>query len=120
MNEELKQKWLKALRGREYKQTKRALRTLDGFCCLGVLCDVIDPNKWSPNPSDSIKYNYDFGLGTLESSVVCQNVHKELGSALGDLKDTIEYKGGYFACLTELNDAGMSFEEIADIIEKQF
>lgn len=44
--QELKDKWLKALRSGEYSQTSCTLKDSDGFCCLGVLCDVIDPNGW--------------------------------------------------------------------------
>lgn len=29
-----------ALNSEEFKQTKRALRTDDGFCCLGVACEI--------------------------------------------------------------------------------
>lgn len=42
MNPELKKKWLRALRGDYYHQTRGALmsRYSGGFCCLGVLADV--------------------------------------------------------------------------------
>lgn len=56
MNPEIKEKWLAALRSGEYKQTRGALfrpRRLDdvkpifpaGYCCLGVLCDVMGLEK---------------------------------------------------------------------------
>ena len=44
MNQELKQKWIDALRSGKYKQgTGRLKQIINGestFCCLGVLCDV--------------------------------------------------------------------------------
>ncbi len=44
MDQELKAKWLTALRSGEYEQGKGALCTVDHgdkrFCCLGVLADV--------------------------------------------------------------------------------
>lgn len=40
MDAELKAKWVKALRSGEYQQITRHLKTGDGHCCLGVLCEV--------------------------------------------------------------------------------
>lgn len=38
---EVKAKWIAALTSGEYKQGRNWLRTSeDGFCCLGVLCDL--------------------------------------------------------------------------------
>ena len=54
----LKRKWLAALRSGEYTQGRGFLARATGeeneageplheFCCLGVLCDIVDPNGWS-------------------------------------------------------------------------
>ncbi len=40
MNQEIKARWVAALRSGEYAQDAGALRTDSGFCCLGVLCDL--------------------------------------------------------------------------------
>jgi hypothetical protein len=40
MKESIKKKWLQALRSGKYKQTAASLQDGDGFCCLGVLCDL--------------------------------------------------------------------------------
>ena len=37
--------WVKALRSGRYKQTRRALRVGDAFCCLGVACDLYSKRK---------------------------------------------------------------------------
>ena len=42
MNKDIKQKWVKALRSGEYKQGSRFLHYEDKFCCLGVLCDLMN------------------------------------------------------------------------------
>ena len=39
-NRENIRKWVDALRSGEFKQARKALRTSDGFCCLGVACEV--------------------------------------------------------------------------------
>jgi hypothetical protein len=50
MDNSLKSKWVEALRSDEYKQGSGVLRrqgqTKDGYCCLGVLCDITDPTQW--------------------------------------------------------------------------
>jgi hypothetical protein len=59
MTADLKQRWLDALRSGRYQQTTGILsRYLDhedevcGYCCLGVLCDIIDP-RWSPKTGNA-------------------------------------------------------------------
>ena len=47
MNIEFKQKWIAALKNGEYEQSVNILRSNIGYCCLGVLCDVIDNKKWN-------------------------------------------------------------------------
>lgn len=46
MTPELKAKWIAALRSGEYKQTRGRLlrnwRGEDRFCCLGVLCEIME------------------------------------------------------------------------------
>lgn len=46
MNPELKAKWIAALRSGKYAQTSSALRDSVGYCCVGVLADVVDPAGW--------------------------------------------------------------------------
>ena len=40
MNTQIKQQWVTALRSGEYTQARWNLQTEQGFCCLGVLCDL--------------------------------------------------------------------------------
>ena len=46
MEPELKQKWIEALVSGKYKQGTQALKRADNFCCLGVLCDLLYPDRW--------------------------------------------------------------------------
>ena len=46
MNAEYKQKWLTALRSGKYPQGREKLREDGKYCCLGVLCDIVDPDGW--------------------------------------------------------------------------
>ena len=40
VNKERVKKLVEALRSEEYTQTTGTLHNLDGYCCLGVACDV--------------------------------------------------------------------------------
>lgn len=47
ITQEQKDKWIAALRSGDYVQGRHCLQTWNHkFCCLGVLCDVLDPSKW--------------------------------------------------------------------------
>ena len=107
MDAMLKKKWLCALRYGNYEQTKGRLRNDDGFCCLGVLCDLIDPKLWkkvgtAKEEKDNL-YSYDScGTGHLP-----EKLREEIG---------LSYRVQEIA--SERNDAGDSFERIADWLEE--
>lgn len=45
MNEEQRknvEKWIKALRSGDYKQGRGHLKTKDGYCCIGVACEIMN------------------------------------------------------------------------------
>lgn len=59
MNHNIKVRWMAALRSMRYPQTKESLRDDNGFCCLGVLCDLHAKEfgkEWTPNESDIPRY----------------------------------------------------------------
>lgn len=127
MNAEVKQKWLDALRSGEYKQAKSALRNGDGYCCLGVLCDLhakATGHVWG----DEDEY---LGQCDLLPKEVCDwaelvsdqvNEHGEnefdisVDSRLLDDNVVNEYTN---PSLAGLNDEDNDFPTIAAIIEKQ-
>jgi hypothetical protein len=56
-DKELKKRWVEALRSGKYMQGDSVLRFPndsgnDFYCCLGVLCDLIEPNNWVRNSQD--------------------------------------------------------------------
>lgn len=114
MNPTIKRKWLKALRGkseRTYKQTQSWLRRYrGGYCCLGVLCDIVDPKGWRlvehPDEGDEKVWYHTFSDGFMPSPVV--------RAAAG-------FSPGNDPCgrLSVMNDnQHASFAEIADYIEE--
>jgi hypothetical protein len=101
MSLELKQKWVDALRSGEYRQSKCGLRTPDGFCCLGVLCDIVDPNGWRKTNVGA----YSHPLGTWDGFLISI-------SKLGMPGIPNQY------VLAEKNDSeDWTFDQIADYIE---
>ena len=92
MEAEIKSKWVEALRSGKYKQTTKVLRNFDGYCCLGVLREVMDPHD-----TTSLE-----GAGEMlnEDQIARANLsHKRARE------------------LAEMNDGGCDFNEIADTIE---
>ena len=110
MNEQVKQKWLSALRSGDYKQTQLHLHTDDGFCCLGVLCDLYGKEhnvEWELANGDTY-YEFQDQTAYLPLPVV-----EWAGTGSHD-----PYISSQSLTLTEFNDNGYTFNEIADLIEK--
>jgi len=66
MDKKIKKLWVEALP--KYEQTTQALKNEDGFCCLGVLCDVYRKEKgidWEkPAFTNRMGRSYMFGEST--------------------------------------------------------
>lgn len=116
MNQEVKTKWLEALRSGDYEQAKGSLKTTSGkFCCLGVLCDLYHKEtgngEWNVDgKKESFSVGYDVRIGILPKAV-CH--WAELDSPNPRIDDAREES------LAELNDLGLTFLEITDLIEEQ-
>ena len=104
MNENVK-KLIRALRSGEYTQTTGQLRYGDALCCLGIACDVYGKEtgiEWEDGRFLHFKFSMPrpvqdwFGFASGAGSVA--------GDELG---------------LTARNDAGHTFDEIADFIESE-
>lgn len=106
MHAELKAKWLEALRSGKYDQTTGQLRDGNCFCCLGVLCDVFNPNGWE-GVTGTREWSY--GEGPDEQH--------EVGVLPHDFKVTYGIGGDVESRLIEMNDDGQTFSQIANYIE---
>lgn len=117
---EFEQQLVDALRSGKYTQAYRALHRQDGFCCLGVACDLNDPTQWKEkartynDTTDAFLYDDslypDFG-------VLPPSVREKLGWLTVDGLLSISNRDGDIMTLAALNDSGFSFSEISDIIE---
>lgn len=112
MNPEVKKLWVDVLRSGNYKQSKLHLRDNDGYCCLGVLCELAVQHKIIPSANrwDSV-YAYDGDIYALPDSVTFW-----AGLPNSDPRVVI---CGTSEILSAHNDFGITFEQIADAIEGQ-
>lgn len=107
-------KWVEALRSGKYVQTKGRLADDHGYCCLGVLCELAIEDGLPVIKSISGDYGcffYDDAMDVLPKSVA-KWAGVNIASNYVD-----EY--GIHRQLSEENDSGKTFAEIADIIEKE-
>lgn len=118
MNENAK-KWVAALRSGEYRQTQGVLKDSNGFCCLGVACDLYAKEHpqacWLYTDKGVCIFNAlpsQPTTSTRSGTVLPAPVQQWLGitSADGEL-------AGIDESLLLYNDRGTPFEQIAHIIE---
>lgn len=122
MKKSIKKKWIDALKSGKYRQAEGALRVKNRFCCLGVLCDLYKKEHpsahWLPDGSfqvkykDKNKYNYEE-----EKNYLPKPVMKWAGLEI--YRGIVYYDGCFTTDLTELNDDGVPFKEIAKIIDEK-
>jgi len=116
MKPEIKEKWLKALRSDEYKQGRENLHLKDGsFCCLGVLTDIYIKEIGRDWKDENTCYSFN-GCGALlpDSVVDWADLESEEGWD-NNQKMTSEA----YSSLSTMNDRGKTFEEIAQVIERE-
>ena len=128
MKKSVMKKWVKALRSGEYLQCKGELteknkKGQDTFCCLGVLTNLyVEENGISklklPNSKGNTlnfwKYNENY------ASYLSMAVQSWAGMSSSNGRLPIGTLNENANTLAGLNDKGSSFEEIADIIEKNY
>lgn len=108
-NVELARRWIEALRSGKYGQGRKYLRRGDNYCCLGVLCDLVDRTKWRTTIAPN-EYLYVDELGNPPAFVM---------DAVG-LFHSDGYEYDAIDTLVKLNDLDLaSLARIADYVEKQ-
>lgn len=97
-------RWIEALRSGKYKQGRDYLKIHDQYCCLGVMCDIHDSGEWKLWGYVS----YYHGFARLPPQAVYE---------LYTPNNTKDVNRRIMRALSFLNDKGMNFNEIANIIE---
>jgi hypothetical protein len=123
MNPEFKARWVEALRSGDYKQTQQTLYDGTGYCCLGVACDllvkdgVIKTDYYTCENENCCDEWY-FGDESEYSSKLLPEKAIEV-MEIGMDNPIVDFDG-FEHHLAELNDKlGLTFSEIADLIEDQ-
>ena len=110
MKPEVKKLWVDALRSGAYDQATGELRTKEGFCCLGVLCDISGQAQWTGRM-------YAGGAQYLPLEVQEWAGLQESDPFVNIVDDDNEPTS---TLLSELNDnLGWDFNRIANVIEEQ-
>ena len=114
MNLNIKARWADALRGGDFKQGQGTLKNKsDLHCCLGVLCELHrlaqQGGEWVSLDDGGKVFSYD-GQHSVPSRSVREWAGLEGYSPPVHLSDD---------SLANMNDRGMTFAEIADIIEEK-
>src|SRR6478752_3748288 len=114
---------IKALESGSYKQTNNYLHTLDGYCCLGVMCDRVDASLWQREGLRLFVYK------TLDdaqevATVLPQSIYSRLAiDANGGRLDGRQWtlpSGLEFSTLAGVNDNGAGFDEIANLMRDYY
>ena len=117
------QRWVQALRSGQYSQCRKVLhnKTTNGYCCLGVLCDLFAQEKHLDAERDVFYRARDYDQ-TLPSEVA-------EWAGLESKNPMVAYstERGERISLTRLNDGGpwlevapLDFLKIADLIEAEW
>lgn len=122
MNPDIKAAWIAALRSGDYSQTRCVLQNSEGYCCLGVLCELHENATSSSlwDRTEETEFLYDSTSGLLPKSVVEWAGFQE--GCLGKTDDGYDVLlPSIFSfrrsSLSYLNDSCRDFKEIADCIE---
>ena len=91
----LQEAWLKALESGKYRQGNSYLYCDGGFCCLGLATHLVDENHPSLAPQERDPY---ISVGEMTSD---------------DINEKYNFVGENLDNLSEMNDGGGTFEEIA-------
>jgi hypothetical protein len=136
MNPEVKQKWIDALRSDKYEQGSEKLRSVTGYCCLGVLCDLYsqehnyntqwqfrgyDENGDETNPQPMDYWYFGDQSEFLPESVMnWAELKTPNPNVRVDVEDNEDEDNWYYTDeLSNINDSGYNFSQIANLIETQ-
>lgn len=126
MKEDIRKQWVEALRSGRFEQGKEQLKTRDGkFCCLGVLCELAIDQGVIPAP----QLDGEFRVWTYNGQDIELPETVKNWAGLGDNSGRIDgfntvtrensavIGGIETGWLSDANDKGATFEEIAAYIE---
>ena len=111
MKDQIKKRWLEALRSGKYTQADSVLHDGKGFCCLGVLYDTELDTDWVQFTEDGMT---DAGCYIYKGHWVIDENSTSLGDKFREQQQIEDWEQGV---LMDMNDDGKDFPTIADWIE---
>lgn len=110
-SKELLQQWVDALRSDDYQQIKSHLHRDEGYCCLGVLCEIAG-EEWHQNMENT------------EEFLTVYYVEGEESVRMADyppehVLEKAEITMDFCKKLAHYNDEGYTFNYIANMIEEE-
>lgn len=115
MKQDIKAKWVAALRSGNYQQGHQKLNDVNEnrFCCLGVLCDIHAKETGGKWDVYAMGHGFYHGFSGYPPSAVIE------WAALSEMGERV-YHQGHYRTLPILNDYyKLSFSEIANLIEAE-
>lgn len=107
LEKEFAEKWVKALRSGKYEQGEGYLENADGqYCCLGVACKISYPRA-------RLLHKFFIDSKGQGRGYISKNLEKKMPELL---RGTDANK--FVEKVSQMNDDGKSFNQIADWIEK--
>jgi hypothetical protein len=115
MNKRIGKIWIEALRSGEFSQVEEVLKSSHGHCCLGVLCEL-----YTKETEQQVFNKLDDG----QYSRIDNSDDEDLPDFVRDWAGMKSNHGVLpeihpFNSLAEMNDDGIDFNEIANVIEEQ-
>ena len=129
MNSKIKEAWVNALRSGKYEQGSERLRSVSGYCCLGVLCDIYAKEtntEWEFRGNEETNLQpMDYWYFDDQSEFLPESVMDWAGLSLNcpvvkiDVEEDDEDPWFYNEGLADLNDSGYTFNDLSKLIEAQ-
>lgn len=105
-------KWMLALKSDKYQQGKKYMRKDDTYCALGVLCNLSKEGKWIEDERNKGVYYY-----KVEDEKAVSFPPGAVINWAGMKKENADLMTAF---VSQLNDKGRSFKEIAAALEKMY
>lgn len=112
-NEENMRTFIAALRSGEYGQGQRRLKSAEGYCCLGVACEVSGLGDWEGDIRDSHGQVYVIDENDFSRTVLPMGVSRWLGIDQ-------ENHGSQNPYIVEAEDGDISAATMNDLLKKSF
>lgn len=107
MNTTVITQWINHLRSGTFAQIPKQLKTDDGYCCLGVLCQTQGQGTFTRDPMYSTDFLFHDTYGGTSLATIDVTLWEELTGLPYDIQSL---------CIKMNDTYEMTFDEIADIL----